>query len=91
MALLAALVAVLDETDSGLDIDASARSAGAAACGAVREDQPETGVLAITHYQRLLEELVPDVVHLLIDGRVVASGGPELASRVSAEGYEAWR
>ena len=48
-------------------------------------------MLAITHYQRLLEELVPDVVHLLVDGRVVASGGPELAARVEAEGYEAWR
>ena len=52
---------------------------------------PELGVLAITHYQRLLEELVPDVVHLLVGGRIVASGGPGLAARVEAEGYEAWR
>ena len=89
MALLEPLVAVLDETDSGLDIDAL--RVVARGVRAVREDQPELGVLAITHYQRLLEELVPDVVHLLIGGRVVASGGPELASRVSAEGYEAWR
>jgi Fe-S cluster assembly ATP-binding protein len=89
MALLEPLVAVLDETDSGLDIDAL-RVVGRGV-REVRAEQPELGVLAITHYQRLLEELVPDVVHLLLDGRVVASGGPELARRVSAEGYEAWR
>ena len=89
MALLQPLVAVLDETDSGLDIDAL-RVVGRGV-RAVREARPELGVLAITHYQRLLEELVPDAVHLLVDGRVVASGGPELATRVEAEGYEAWR
>ena len=89
MALLEPLVAVLDETDSGLDIDAL-RVVGRGV-RAVREARPELGVLAITHYQRLLDELVPDVVHLLVDGRIVASGGPELAGRVEAEGYEAWR
>ncbi|MGO8827297.1 MAG: Fe-S cluster assembly ATPase SufC [Acidimicrobiales bacterium] len=89
MALLQPLVAVLDETDSGLDIDAL-RVVGRGV-RAVREARPELGVLAITHYQRLLEELVPDVVHLLVGGRIVASGGPELAARVEAEGYEAWR
>ena len=73
MALLEPLVAVLDETDSGLDIDAL-RVVGRGV-RAVREERPELGVLAITHYQRLLEELVPDVVHLLVDGRIVASGG----------------
>jgi Fe-S cluster assembly ATP-binding protein len=89
MALLEPLVAVLDETDSGLDIDAlRVVSRGVRA---VRAARPELGVLAITHYQRLLEELVPDVVHLLVDGRIVASGGPELAVLVEAEGYEAWR
>ena len=77
MALLEPLVAVLDETDSGLDIDAL-RVVGRGV-RAVREARPELGVLAITHYTRLLEELVPDVVHILVDGRVVASGGPELA------------
>jgi Fe-S cluster assembly ATP-binding protein len=82
-------VAVLDETDSGLDIDAL-RVVGRGV-RAVREARPELGVLAITHYQRLLEELVPDVVHLLVGGRIVADGGPELAARVEAEGYEAWR
>src|SRR5271155_3685444 len=89
MALLGPLVAVLDETDSGLDIDAL-RVVGRGV-RAVREARPELGVLAITHYTRLLEELVPDVVHILLDGRVVASGGPELASRVETEGYEGWR
>ena len=58
---------------------------------AVREERPELGVLAITHYQRLLDELIPDVVHLLVDGRIVLSGGAELAKRVEIEGYEAWR
>jgi Fe-S cluster assembly ATP-binding protein len=88
-ALLQPLVAVLDETDSGLDIDAL-RVVGRGV-RAVREARPELGVLAITHYTRLLEELVPDVVHILVDGRVVASGGPELAARVETEGYEGWR
>jgi Fe-S cluster assembly ATP-binding protein len=83
------LVAVLDETDSGLDIDAL-RVVGRGV-RAVREKRPELGVLAITHYTRLLEELVPDVVHILMDGRVVTSGGPELAAQVEAEGYEGWR
>src|ERR1700685_2786696 len=89
MALLQPLVAVLDETDSGLDIDAL-RVVGRGV-RAVREARPELGVLAITHYTRLLEELVPDVVHILVDGRVVASGGPELAATVETEGYEVWK
>jgi Fe-S cluster assembly ATP-binding protein len=49
------------------------------------------GVLAITHYQRLLEELVPDVVHIMIDGRIVATGGLELVERLERDGYESWR
>ena len=89
MALLQPLVAVLDETDSGLDIDAL-RVVGRGV-RAVREARPELGVLAITHYQRLLDELVPDVVHLLVEGRIVAEGGPDLARQVEAQGYEAWR
>ena len=89
MALLKPRVAVLDETDSGLDIDAL-RVVGRGV-HAVRDERPELGVLAITHYQRLLDELIPDVVHLLVDGRIVASGGAELAKRVENEGYEAWR
>jgi Fe-S cluster assembly ATP-binding protein len=89
MALLEPLVAVLDETDSGLDIDAL-RVVGRGV-RAVREARPELGVLAITHYERLLTELVPDVVHILVDGRVVESGGPELARTVETAGYEVWR
>ena len=89
MALLKPRVAVLDETDSGLDIDAL--RVVASGVHAVREERPELGVLAITHYQRLLHELQPSHVHLLVDGRIVESGGPELAARVEAEGYEALR
>jgi Fe-S cluster assembly ATP-binding protein len=57
----------------------------------VRTERPELGVLLITHYQRILEYLQPDKVHVLIDGRIVDSGGPELAERLEQEGYEAWR
>ncbi len=89
MALLEPLVAVLDETDSGLDIDAL-RVVGRGV-HEVRAEQPELGVLAITHYERLLMELVPDVVHILMDGRVVATGGPEMAALVERSGYEEWR
>jgi Fe-S cluster assembly ATP-binding protein len=87
--LLDPKIAILDETDSGLDIDAL-RVVGRGV-HAVRDERPELGVLAITHYQRLLDELIPDVVHLLVDGRIVQSGGAELAKRVEIEGYEAWR
>ncbi|HEY6472287.1 MAG TPA: Fe-S cluster assembly ATPase SufC [Acidimicrobiales bacterium] len=89
MALLEPVVAVLDETDSGLDIDAL-RVVGRGV-REVRAEQPELGVLAITHYERLLMELVPDVVHILMDGRVVATGGPEVAALVERAGYEEWR
>jgi Fe-S cluster assembly ATP-binding protein len=89
MALLEPVVAVLDETDSGLDIDAL-RVVGRGV-REVRAAQPELGVLAITHYERLLMELVPDVVHILMDGRVVATGGPEMAALVERAGYEEWR
>ena len=89
MAILEPEIAVLDETDSGLDIDAL--KVVAQGVQEVRRDRPELGVLAITHYQRLLEHLAPDVVHILIDGQIVDSGGPELAERLEREGYEAWR
>ena len=89
MAILEPEMAILDETDSGLDIDAL-RIVGDGV-EEIRKDRPEMGVLAITHYQRLLDHLRPDVVHLMIDGRIVESGGPELARRIEAEGYEAWR
>ena len=89
MAILEPDLAVLDETDSGLDIDAL--KVVATGVHQVRQERPELGVLAITHYQRLLEHLRPDVVHVLIDGRIVASGGPELAEQLEAEGYESFR
>jgi Fe-S cluster assembly ATP-binding protein len=89
MAILEPELAVLDETDSGLDIDAL--KVVAAGVGQVREKRPELGVLAITHYQRLLDHLRPDVVHVLIDGRIVASGGMEVAAQLEDEGYEAFR
>jgi Fe-S cluster assembly ATP-binding protein len=89
MAILEPEVAILDETDSGLDIDAL--KVVAHGVDEVRKDRPELGVLAITHYQRLLSYLRPDRVHILIDGRIVDSGGPELAERLEREGYESWR
>ena len=89
MALLEPRLAVLDETDSGLDIDAL-RVVGRGV-RTVREARPELGVLVVTHYQRILEDLVPDRVHLLVDGRVVEDGGPELARRIEVAGYDEWR
>ncbi len=89
MAILEPELAVLDETDSGLDIDAL--KVVARGVQEVRSGRPELGVLLITHYQRILQYLEPDVVHILVDGRIVASGGPELAHRLEQEGYEAWR
>jgi Fe-S cluster assembly ATP-binding protein len=89
MAILEPELAILDETDSGLDIDALRTVARGV--NEVRAARPQLGVLLITHYQRILDELAPDRVHILIDGRIVASGGPELARRLEDEGYEAWR
>jgi Fe-S cluster assembly ATP-binding protein len=89
MAMLEPAVAILDETDSGLDIDAL--RAVASGVREVRSARPELGVLLITHYQRILDELEPDRVHLLVDGRIVESGGADLARRLEAEGYDAWR
>ncbi|HVX20102.1 MAG TPA: Fe-S cluster assembly ATPase SufC [Acidimicrobiales bacterium] len=89
MALLEPALAVLDETDSGLDIDAL--SVVGRGVHTVREAHPDLGVLVVTHYQRILEDLVPDRVHLLVDGRVVESGGPDLAARIERAGYEEWR
>ena len=89
MAILEPDLAILDETDSGLDIDAL--RIVARGVREVRADRPEMGVVLITHYQRLLDELQPDHVHIMIDGRIVASGGMELAQRLEAEGYESWR
>jgi Fe-S cluster assembly ATP-binding protein len=89
MALMEPDFAVLDETDSGLDIDAL--SVVARGVEEVRAVRPAMGILMITHYQRILRYLTPDVVHVLLDGRIVLSGGPELALRVETEGFDAFR
>ncbi|MGH9016601.1 MAG: Fe-S cluster assembly ATPase SufC [Acidimicrobiales bacterium] len=89
MALLDPEIAVLDETDSGLDIDALRIVADGVQ--AVRRQRPALGVLLVTHYTKILELLRPDAVHVLVGGRVVESGGPELADRLEVEGYESWR
>jgi Fe-S cluster assembly ATP-binding protein len=86
MALLKPRIAVLDETDSGLDIDALK----IVAAGVRKLVGPEMGALVITHYQRILNYIEPDFVHVFVDGRIVASGGPELAHKLEAEGYDAF-
>jgi len=89
MALLDPVVALLDETDSGLDIDALRTVARGVAT--VRERHPNMGVLIVTHYAKLLEEVRPDFVHVLFDGQIVHSGGADLAARIDHDGYDAWR
>jgi len=86
MAMLKPKIAVLDETDSGLDIDALRIVAN----GVNKLVGPETGALVITHYQRILDYITPDFVHVFVDGRIVADGGPELAHKLEADGYEAF-
>jgi Fe-S cluster assembly ATP-binding protein len=86
MALLEPRIAILDETDSGLDIDALRIVAG----GVKRLVGPDMGALVITHYQRILNYIEPDFVHVFVDGRIVEEGGPELAQKLEAEGYEAF-
>jgi len=83
MAMLEPAFAILDETDSGLDIDALR----AVADGIERLRSPDRSLLVITHYPRLLEHVRPDVVHVLRDGRIVRSGGPELAHELEQDGY----
>ena len=83
MAMLEPSLAVLDETDSGLDIDALKVIAD----GLNTLRDPERAMLIITHYQRLLDYIVPDVVHVLIDGQIVRTGDKDLAKRLEAEGY----
>jgi Fe-S cluster assembly ATP-binding protein len=86
MAMLKPRIAVLDETDSGLDIDALQ----IVAKGVKELVGPEMGALIITHYQRILNYVQPDFVHVFVDGRIVEEGGPELAHKLEAEGYEAF-
>jgi Fe-S cluster assembly ATP-binding protein len=85
MAVLEPKLAILDETDSGLDIDALRIVAD----GVNAMRSPERGMLVVTHYQRLLNYIVPDRVHVLVDGRIVRSGGPELALELEEQGYAA--
>jgi Fe-S cluster assembly ATP-binding protein len=85
MAVLEPKLAILDETDSGLDIDALK----VVASGVNKLRRPDSAQLVITHYQRLLNHIVPDVVHVMADGKIVKSGGKELALELEANGYEA--
>jgi Fe-S cluster assembly ATP-binding protein len=86
MAMLQPRIAVLDETDSGLDIDAL-KIVAEGVKGLVG---PDMGAVVITHYQRILNYIEPDFVHVFVDGRIVEEGGPELAHKLEAEGYEAF-
>src|SRR3989454_232980 len=89
MAILEPELAILDETDSGLDVDAL--KVVATGVQEVRADRPQLGVLLITHYQRILQYLAPDVVHVLVDGRIVESGGRDLCKRLESSGVAAGR
>ncbi len=84
MAVLEPRLAILDETDSGLDIDALRVVAG----GVNKLRTPENAAIVITHYQRLLDYIKPDFVHVLYKGRIVRSGGPELALELEEKGYD---
>ena len=86
MAMLQPRIALLDETDSGLDIDALRIVAG----GVKDLVGPEMGAVVITHYQRILDYITPDFVHVFVDGRIVEEGGAELAHKLEREGYEAF-
>lgn len=87
MAVLEPKLCILDETDSGLDIDALQTVAN----GVNRLRSSGNGMLVITHYQRLLNYIVPDVVHVMIDGRIVKSGGKELALELESQGYSTFK
>ena len=89
MAILEPQLAILDETDSGLDIDAL--RIVAQGIREVRAERPDMGVMLITHYQRLLDEIQPDHVHIMVDGRIVQSGGMELVEQLERDGYDAFR
>ena len=84
MAMLVPTFAILDETDSGLDVDALRIVAD----GFNKLKTPQTSAMVITHYQRLLDYLKPDTVHVLLGGRIVKTGGPELAKEIEARGFD---
>ena len=89
MAVLKPALAVMDETDSGLDIDAL--KVVAEGVNTLRGEDPAMAVLLITHYQRILNYIAPDVVHVMVNGRIVESGGPEVALGLEERGYEEYR
>ena len=84
MAVINPTLALMDETDSGLDVDALKTVAE----GAASLRTPDNAILVVTHYERLLQYIVPDFVHVMLDGRIVMSGGKDLAVRVDTEGYD---
>jgi Fe-S cluster assembly ATP-binding protein len=88
MAVLKPKLAVMDETDSGLDIDALKIVAGGV--NKLVAEDPEMSILLITHYQRLLDYIEPDIVHVMVGGRIVKSGGPDVALALEAEGYKTY-
>ena len=89
MAVLEPTLAIMDETDSGLDIDAL--KVVARGVNTLQKERPEMAVLLITHYQRLLNYIQPDFVHVIVDGRIVRSGGPEVALSLEEGGYREYR
>ncbi len=89
MAVLKPTLAVMDETDSGLDIDAL--KVVAHGVNTLKQENPAMSVLLITHYQRILNYITPDVVHVMVNGRIVESGGPEVALGLEERGYEEYR
>lgn len=89
MAVLKPAFAVMDETDSGLDIDAL--KIVARGVNTLKAENPAMSVLLITHYQRILDHIRPDKVHVMIDGRIVETGGPEVALALEAQGYEEYK
>jgi Fe-S cluster assembly ATP-binding protein len=91
LAVLAPKYAILDETDSGLDIDALKDVGSSIAALRASDEGRETGFLIITHYPRILQYVVPDVVHVMIDGRIVKTGGHDLAHYIEREGYDKLR
>ena len=89
MAVLQPTLAIMDETDSGLDIDAlQIVSKGV---NTLQQQNPEMTILMITHYQRLLDYIKPDLVHVMVDGKIVRTGGPELALELERQGYADWK
>ena len=89
MAVLRPALALMDETDSGLDIDAL--QIVAHGVNTLREENPKMAILLITHYQRMLNYIEPDAVHVMVGGRIVRSGGPEVAIALEEQGYAGWK